>query len=309
MIDPKAELNLDSPVGKWLCDALGPHAQPLCSKRLICGDASPVHRVDVAFGDHREQFVLRLFLNQGWLSKEPDLAKHEAAVLEHCASHDLPAPRLLAYIADQSACGCPAVLMTFLGGSVTLGQSDQDPWLREMAATLVKIHSLPADDFPWKYFSFTDTAAVTIPSWSKHPELWQEAIRIHEAGPSDSDKVFLHRDYHPVNLLWEGGVLVGVVDWVNACAGPAGVDVAHCCTNLASMHGAATANAFLQVYQDIAGDGFVYHPYWDIDSVLGWSSPIPGFYPPWSEYGIKNPGRDALFERQEQYLRSILDRI
>ncbi|WP_081412680.1 phosphotransferase [Fictibacillus gelatini] len=31
----------------------------------------------------------------------------------------------------------------------------------------------------------------------------------------DARNGFIHRDYHPCNVLWEDGRLTGVVDWVN----------------------------------------------------------------------------------------------
>lgn len=36
---------------------------------------------------------------------------------------------------------------------------------------------------------------------------------------------FIHRDYHPTNILWVDDKVSGVVDWVNACRGPAGIDI------------------------------------------------------------------------------------
>ena len=299
MLDPKAELDLRSPVGDWLARSIGTNTRPVRSKRLICGDSSPVHLVDVEHDGRREKFVLRLFMNEGWLRNEPDLARHEATVLEHAVAHGLPAPQVVAYAEDASACGYPAVLMTFLYGTVRLTSDDRSGWLTEMAGTLAMIHSVPARDIPWTYFSFTDEKALGVPKWAKRPDLWKEAIRIRNEGPPDEESVFLHRDYHPVNLLWNGDQVVGIVDWVNACAGPAGIDVAHCCTNLAFIHGPTAVSAFRQAYQEASGKRYVYHPYWDVDTIMDWAMPAPEFYPPWGEYGIRNPGQQALFDRHE----------
>lgn len=49
--------------------------------------------------------------------------------------------------------------------------------------------------------------------------------------------VFLHRDLHPGNVLFDGGEVSGVVDWVETSWGPADLDVAHCSTALALLHG------------------------------------------------------------------------
>src|SRR5258707_1164666 len=80
------------------------------------------------------------------------------------------------------------------------------------------------------------------PAWSQKPAAWARAIEVLLAGPPPAPAVFIHRDYHPLNVLWQAGAISGVVDWINACRGPAGVDVAHCRTNLAQMYGPAAAD-------------------------------------------------------------------
>ena len=55
-------------------------------------------------------------LYQPRLVGEPDLAEHEAPVLIEAQKAELLAPRLIAYTAEKSECGVPAVLMTFLSG-------------------------------------------------------------------------------------------------------------------------------------------------------------------------------------------------
>ena len=99
----------------------------------------------------------------------------------------------------------------------------------------------------------------------------------------------------------------GVVDWINACRGPAGVDVAHCRTNLAQMYGPDSADRFLDAYLDIA-DGFTYDPYWDIDSVLDMCLPQPTFYEPWSHFGLDRITADENMRRIDAYLERVMMR-
>jgi hypothetical protein len=95
------------------------------------------------------------------------------------------------------------------------------------------------------------------------------------------------------------------VDWINACTGPAAVDVAHCRTNLALMYGAATAARFLGAYRAAAG---TYHhdPYWDLDSILDACLPEPAMYAPWTEYGFTPLSPAVLRRRIDEHLDQVL---
>ncbi|WP_324604552.1 phosphotransferase [Streptomyces sp. NRRL F-525] len=71
---------------------------------------------------------------------------------------------------------------------------------------------------------------------------------------------FLHRDFHPGNVLFDvpsrngaGLGISGVVDWVQTSWGPADLDVAHCSTNLALLHGPAWGLRFPEAYEEAGG--------------------------------------------------------
>ena len=53
--------------------------------------------------------------------------------------------------------------------------------------------------------------------------LWQTGIAAFRAqdAPISRDPHLLHRDFHPLNVLWGAADVSGVVDWVNACVGHA----------------------------------------------------------------------------------------
>ena len=77
---------------------------------------------------------------------------------------------------------------------------------------------------------------------------------------------FIHRDFHPGNVLWSRGRASGVVDWANACRGPRGCDLAHCRGNLIDLGGPEAADRFLAAYESFTGEA--YHPYWEMASIL-----------------------------------------
>ena len=54
----------------------------------------------------------------------------------------------------------------------------------------------------WRYSNYTTAEGLRVPVWSRCPELWQKAIDHWLRGQPNDGDVFIHRDYHPVNVLW-----------------------------------------------------------------------------------------------------------
>ena len=104
------------------------------------------------------------------------------------------------------------------------------------------------------------------PALARHPQLWQKAIDIWRDGMPAHRPTFIHRDFHPGNVIWSRREVVGVVDWVNVCQGPVGVDLAHCRANLRATSGPEVADRFLAAYQSLTGETL--DPYWIIASHL-----------------------------------------
>lgn len=253
----------------------------------------------------QQKFVLRLLDNQEWLEEEPDLAKHEAAALAEARKTGLTVPELIGYSEDLEQVDCPVVLTSFLEGKVELHPANVYGWLQELASQLAVLHQHHATDFAWQYQSWNDNSTLQIPAWTDQPAHWEHAIELIKRTAPNYPAVFIHRDYHPTNVLWKGNGISGIVDWINACKGPAGVDVAHCRNNLALMFGVEAADLFLKMYLQAAGE-FEYNAYWDIDSILNMCLPEPEYYKPWQEFGMDMITQQVLQHRTEVYLESVL---
>lgn len=289
----------------WLARALDAIPSSLDLARLPGSTSSSLFLVQFMRGRQAQRFVLRVLDNVEWLANEPDLAMHEAAALDEAQKAGLAAPRLVACAADDVGFGAPAVLMSFIEGRIELAPADFQAWLRGLAGALALIHQHPAHGFPWRFRSWVKRATLAPPAWTTIPRAWERAIE-RVCGPEPAAPlVFIHRDYHPANVLWQGGAVSGVVDWINACQGPAGVDVAHCRTNLALMVGPSAADQFLEAYAK-ADPGFTHDPYWDLDSLLDMCLPEPTFYPPWQDFGLDFLGPEMLALRVDAYLESVM---
>jgi aminoglycoside phosphotransferase (APT) family kinase protein len=98
------------------------------------------------------------------------------------------------------------------------------------------------------------SAARSVPAWTSIPQVWRAAIDVCASPPPSGPVAFVHRDYHPGNVLFSGRHRTGIVDWVNACAGPPEIDIAHCRLNLALRHGLAVADDFAAMAMAGASD-------------------------------------------------------
>jgi aminoglycoside phosphotransferase (APT) family kinase protein len=298
-----------TPNTDWIADALGDGARVRRVARLAGATSSTLYAVDVVRNGRTLPLVLRRFTNAAWLAESPDLVQHEAAALAKAAQADLPTPTLVACDPAGEACGVPALLMTRLPGRVVVRPDDLGRWLHQLAEALVPLHDVPVGDFPWAYAPYNDVASLTVPAWSRHPTLWARAIEIVQGPWPEAPACFIHRDYHPTNVLWHRDRVSGVVDWPNACRGPAGIDVAWCRSNLAALCGVAAADRFQAAYRALAGSGFTYDPFWDLMVIIEGLPGPPDVYPPWIEYGARGLTPALMRVRQDAYLVSVMARV
>jgi aminoglycoside phosphotransferase (APT) family kinase protein len=293
----------DTTAQEWLAQAIGTTVNHLQAVPLKGSTSSSVYLIQQ--NNRPQRFVLRVLDNPDWLAEEPDLAEHEAAALQEAQETGLHVPGLVAYTTDEVGFGAPVVLMTFLEGQINLQPANFAGWLDCLACELARIHQHPAPNFAWQFRSWAQKENLAPPTWATRPHVWKQAIeRLNEPEPK-SPTVFIHRDYHPTNVLWQGDKISGVVDWINACRGPAGVDVAHCRINLVMMYGVAAADQFLTAYCQSA-PSFIYDPYWDIDGVMDMAFPQPTYYTPWLQFGLKAIPQKMLNQRVDAYLESLL---
>jgi aminoglycoside phosphotransferase (APT) family kinase protein len=297
----------DFPAQEWLRRHIDTGAGELEIAPLSGATSSSVYAVKSA--NRQRKFVLRVIDNPNWLQEEPDVAAHEAAALEQARRLNLRAPRLVAYSSEDVGFGAPVVLMTFLEGKIDLLPGDRASWLNALACELAVIHRHRVPDFPWSFRTWANLEALAPPQWSAVPDLWKRAIDIVRelaARPlNESDCVFVHRDFHATNVLWDAGRISGVVDWISACRGPAAVDVAHCRTDLALMRGPPAAEQFLRSYLQAAA-GYEHDWRYDLDSILDMCSPQPTYYEPWQAFGLERIPQPALQQRIDAHLRSVM---
>jgi aminoglycoside phosphotransferase (APT) family kinase protein len=206
-----------------------------------------------------ERLVLKRFVHRFLVEEDPDRARHEAAALRLLEDAEVPAPHLVAVDPDGSACGVPAVLMTRLPGR----RAVPNPSHAATAEVLAAIHGV-APALPYTFRRYQDGVAGTgPPSWTQRPGLWERALEVAAAPGPGSAAGFIHRDANDGNVLWEGPTVTGVVDWLSACRGPLGIDLARVRVDMVLRGEQAGAAAVLDAYRAV-GVADADHPHWDV---------------------------------------------
>ena len=283
----------------WIENELGVGVKAM--RRLYGGISSLIYEVETEKG----HIILRQFDNKEWLLEEPDLVSHESASLKRVSNGDLPAPSLLAADETGVKSGMPSVLMTKVEGKVVLEPEDFHVWTDGLAKTLSEIHRIEAGMFPWKYAPYMNRENVEIPGWTRKTDVWKLALdRLHGTKPKYRE-TFIHRDFHPANVLWNDGEVSGIVDWPNTCVGPAGIDVGHCRVNLALLHGVEIADLFLEAYRHHATE-FVYDPYFDIVSIFDAIDGPLTVYKGWTDLGVEGLTDRMMESRMDVFMESVV---
>ncbi|WP_405820112.1 phosphotransferase [Streptomyces sp. NBC_01390] len=286
-------------------------------ERLRGGWTSEMRRLDLCGPGGRRSLVLRSFVKPFFVRHAEGLLTREATVLRMLGDTDVPAAGLLAVDATAQYCDHPSLLMTLLPGTVRLGDRGADDRADLLARQLVRIHQLPvtARQRPRTYQAWTSPERVTLPAGSERPEIWQRAVDVIRREPPACQGCFLHRDFHPGNVLFTGTGddlrISGVVDWVETSWGPADLDVAHCSTALALLHGIPAGMNFADRYVAAGGtlaDDGPAHLYWRLLDALGFAPDAEKVAVPWRELGRVDLTPSVLAQRLEGYIGSLLGR-
>ncbi|WP_228034382.1 alpha/beta fold hydrolase [Streptomyces spongiae] len=261
--------------------------------------------------DDGSGLVLRSFVRPFFRRHAPGLLAREASVLTLLASYDgvpVPEPRALDATAEHA--DHPSLLMSLLPGTVRVGDEDLERRLTLLAGQLARVHAVVPDERPRTYQAWTSAERVDAPAG----ELWERAVDVIRRAAPAYEGCFLHRDFHPGNVLFTGDGetlrISGVVDWVETSWGPADLDVAHCSTALALLHGPEHGLGFRARYEARGGRRLAEggdHLYWRLLDALGYAPDAAKLAGPWRELGRTDLTPEVLGARLEAYVAGLLD--
>jgi len=188
-----------------------------------------------------QTFVIKAFVNPGFVAEYPDCVEHAVQAMAHVELHStLAVPAVVAADPTGSIAGCPVMLMTMAQGSPMVVPTRR--LFDRIIDVAEQIHVIPANGFGWTHHRYNEPTEVFAPSWFSDPGLFAELVA--RSAAAVSDEAFIHRDFHPGNLLISDDVVTGVVDWDYACVGPSGEDYGRTWLNLANDFGEQISRVF-----------------------------------------------------------------
>lgn len=262
--------------------------------------------------------VLRTFVDPHFVEHAEDLLNREADALALLAGTDVPAPGPVAVDATATHCEYPSLLMTHLPGRTVLDDEGLEARVPLLARQLVAIHALRPAVRPQVYKAWT-TADAVVPPLGADPVAWAAAADVIRKPAPRYEGRFLHRDFHPGNVLFDvsppsttGPFITGVVDWVQNSWGPADLDVAHCSSNLALLHGPAWGLRFAEAYEEAGGvlaASAGERLYWRLLDALPFAAGAEWVARPWRRAGRAELTTRAVEERLDAYVAALLDTL
>ena len=268
---------------EWLRRHLGPAA--VVGRPLTGGVTSEVRLVE---GGERRA-VLKRVTNHDWRAERPGVVAYEAKVLQWLAAGSIPVPGVLAVDGTGEKTGTPSLLLAYIDGEPAGDTASPLAWMGSLVDAAVAIASLDASEWVRPFRRYLEASEAVPPVWAADAGVWRCAIEAVREPPPMARRSFIHRDFHPWNVLWNAS-LVGIVDWSQASVGPINMDVAHCRANLAIRFGASVADDFKSRWEATTGRN---HPvYRDLVTCID-------FLPDWRPSARGN-------ERLERWARHLL---
>ncbi|WP_406069759.1 aminoglycoside phosphotransferase family protein [Streptomyces sp. NBC_01020] len=259
--------------------------------------------------------VLRTFVN---VEHAEDWLNREAGALALLAGSSVPAPGLVAVDPTAAHCEFPSLLRTHLPGRTVLDDEGVETRVPLLARQLAAIHALRPAERPPTYVALTTADTVVTPKGAD-AAAWAAAIDVIRKPVPAYQGRFLHRDFQPGNVLFDAlpsrpaaARITGVVDWAGASWGPADLDVAHCSTTLALLHGPAWGLRFAEAYEEAGGvlaAAAGERLYWLVRDGLAFSEEVRQVSQSWRESGRTELTTRLVEERLNAYVTALMDAL
>lgn len=303
----------------WVSRHLKPGERIVRTEVLHGGITAEMRRLTVGARDgDTHDLVLRTFVDPLFAEHAEDLLNRETGVLTQLVGTGVPAPGPVAVDPTAAHCEYPSLLMTHLPGRTVLEDLGLEARVPLLARQLVAIHALRPSERPRTYEAWTSADSV-VPPDGADAAAWAAATDVISKPAPPYEGRFLHRDFHPGNVLFDvpppnlaAPRITGVVDWVQTSWGPADLDVAHCSTNLALLHGPVWGLRFAEAYEEAGGvlaAAASERLYWRLLDALAFAAGVSWVARPWQAAGRTELTTRAVEKRLDAYVTALLDTL
>ncbi|MET7802129.1 phosphotransferase family protein [Streptomyces decoyicus] len=303
----------------WVSQHLEVGERVVRTDALHGGITAEMRRLTIGTRDGgTRHLVLRSFVDPFYVGHAEDWLNREVGALTLLAGTGVPAPGLVAVDPIAAHCEYPSLLMTHLGGRMVFDDEGLETRVPLLARQLVAIHALRPVERPREYVALTTADTVVTPKGAD-AAVWAAAIDVIRRPAPPYEGRFLHRDFQPGNVLFDvpppgaaDARITGVVDWAATSWGPADLDVAHCSTNLALLHGPAWGPRFAEAYEEAGGvlaAAASERLYWQVRDGLACSEEVQQVAQLWRMAGRTELTTRAVEERLDAYVTALMDAL
>ena len=301
----------------WASGQLEPGERIVGAETLLGGITAEMRRLTVSAPDgSTRHLVLRSFVDPYYRTFAEEWLDREAGALTLLPGTDVRAPALLAADPTATHCEFPSLLMTHLPGRMVLVDEGLEVRVPLLARQLVAIHGVRPARRPREYVTLTTPDTVVTPE-AADKAVWSAAVDVIRRPRPPYEGRFLHRDFQPGNVLFDvppqrptAARITGVVDWAGTSWGPADLDVAHCATILALLHGPVWGLRFTEAYEE-AGGALAASPgdrlYWQVRDALAASEELGVVAGAWRAAGRPELTTRTVEQRLDAYVTALMD--
>lgn len=289
----------------WCLQVVGKAGQPCRVTRLRGGLAASTHLIETGAGTPAAHaVVLRRFVGDRspiW----PPIAQ-EVAALAALSDCSLPysTPRALGFDLDGSACGHPAIVLSFVPGRLDLSPSHSLTRAGELGKALAQLHQAqPRVPSELRAFELKLTQSApdgTAIDWAR--------VRQVLGGLPNTGAHLIHGDFHMGNALFEGSSLTSLLDFTCVRRGPWQFDVGYCRCDLSLLFGLAEADEFSNAYEATRGLRVDALPVWDLAGALKAHPDASAWLPGWVDAGRTDLEPGLIRERLARFVEQALRR-
>jgi aminoglycoside phosphotransferase (APT) family kinase protein len=213
-------------------------------------------------------------------ARNPHVARDEYSLLRIARDHGLAVPKPHLYDESGQLFATPILVVAYVDGETEFAPGDLAAYVDQAATELARIHGVK-DGTELSFLSRQGKGFGERPA-ELDASLGEGRIRavleIAGAPRRVNDRVLLHGDYWPGNLLWRDGRLAAVIDWEDAAVGDPLADLANARLEFLMAFGPDALVDFTDRYLALMPIDLTNLPYWDLCAALrpcgklaGWS--------------------------------------